>query len=307
VDYSIRFVVEWPDFEILSFPNRIPGKEDADPSLVCKLQVAGMIDEGKMSPYQSLEGTSLKRVLEDLQQLYSNFLAEIYPEFTFEMAPILTSAGCLNIPVDIYGKSGKATASAKTADIVSQYLNIESSNKLLCFRIGYGWIHQKEEDATMSSFRAGIRYYLVAPRGSLSTSLKSAKSGGGQDDSSGSAFIKPTILVPRRRAASRGDQQVQAALSLPPTVPRKQRKKARCATPMNLDMTKNGPDSKFQERLLEEGCGSQVISSPHRYIFPSYTSNHSYNPHLFCKYVGSPGSVIFPLQFLFFLFPPGPG
>jgi hypothetical protein len=66
-----------------------------------------MIDEGKMSPYQSLEGASLKRVLEDLQQFYSNFLAETYPEFTFEMAPILTSAGCLNIPVDVYGKSGK--------------------------------------------------------------------------------------------------------------------------------------------------------------------------------------------------------
>jgi hypothetical protein len=107
---------------------------------------------------------------------------------------------------------------------------------------------------------AGIKYYLVASRGKLSTSLKPAKStGDSMDTSSGSTFVKPNILVPRKRSATRGELQVQATLGLPPAAPRKSKKKARCSTPVNIDMTEDGPDSKFQDRLLEDGCGSQAI------------------------------------------------
>jgi hypothetical protein len=195
VDYNIRFVVEWPDFEILSFPNRLPGKEDAEPSLVCKLQVQGMIDEGDLSLYQMHEATYLKKTLESLQAHYSNFLSATYPDFTFEMAPILSENSCMNVPVDIYKRAGKASMSSKTADIVAQYSNLESSKKLMCIRIGFAWMYPKEEDSTLSSFRAGIKYFLVAPQGKLSSSLKLNRSSGDTLIlSSESAFVRPTKI-----------------------------------------------------------------------------------------------------------------
>jgi hypothetical protein len=95
----------------------------------------------------------LKSVLDDLQKIYSNFLSTTYPDLTFEMASTLTSNGYMNLPVDVYRRSEKATVSARTTDIVIQYANLESSKKLMCIRIGYGWMHQKEEDSILTSFR----------------------------------------------------------------------------------------------------------------------------------------------------------
>jgi hypothetical protein len=121
------------------------------------------------------------------------------------------------------------------------------------------------------------------------------------DTSAGPTFAAPNILVPRKRPSARGDLKVQAALDPTFATPRKSRKKARCSTPINLDLTEDSSHSKFQDRLFEEGCGSQVTPSRHRYIFPFYSSNHSYNPHLFCKYVGPSGSLIFSTAQTFFI------
>jgi hypothetical protein len=82
--------------------------------------------------------------------------------------------------------------------------------------------------------------------------------------------------------------------SLPPATPRKPKKKARCTIPVNIDMTESSTDSKFQETLLDEGCGTQVATSPHPYVFPAYSSGHRYNPHTSCKHVGPSGSLISP-------------
>jgi hypothetical protein len=57
-NYTIRFVVEWPDFEILSFPNPLAGKDKSESSYVCKLQLKEMMEEGELSPYQKHEATS---------------------------------------------------------------------------------------------------------------------------------------------------------------------------------------------------------------------------------------------------------
>jgi hypothetical protein len=161
--------------------------------------------------------------------------------------------------VDVYKRAGKATASSKTADIVSQYGALDSSEKLLCIRIGYAWMFPKEEDVTHRTFTAGIKYFLVAPRGKLTSGLKVPRSSVDfLDAATGGAFVKPNILVPRKRPSSRGEEQVQVSLSLPSTTPHKPKKKARCLTPMNLDLTEPTSDSKFQDILLEEGCGSQV-------------------------------------------------
>jgi hypothetical protein len=83
--------------------------------------------------------------------------------------------------------------------------------------------------------------------------------------------------------------------SLPPVTLRKPKKKARCSTPVNIDMTESSTDSKFQETLLDEGCGTQVDIPPHPYIFPVYSPGHRYNPHTSCKHVGPSRFMIFPL------------
>jgi hypothetical protein len=80
--------------------------------------------------------------------------------------------------------------------------------------------------------------------------------------------------------------------SLPPVTSKKPKKKARCATPMSIDSTESFSDSKFQDTLLEEGCGTQVITSPHPYVFPAYSPGHRYNPHTSCNYVGPSRSLI---------------
>jgi hypothetical protein len=125
-----------------------------------------------LSPYQKHEGAAFIRTLKDLSLLYYDFLNRTYPDCTFEMANILSSYGSLNIPVDVYKRAGKATASSKTADIVSQYGALDSSKKLLCIRIGYAWMFPKEEDVTPRTFTTGIKYFLAAPRGKLTSGLK---------------------------------------------------------------------------------------------------------------------------------------
>jgi hypothetical protein len=275
IDYNIRFVLEHPDFEIVSFPNTLPGKEDADPSVVCKLQLVDAGGPYSVNIYLKYEVESFIKVLGGLSDEYSIFLHKTYPDFTFEMANILSGNGGMNIAVDAYKRTGKPGGGSKTADIVAQYLGIDLSKQLICIRIGFAWMFPKEEDATHRSFRAGIKYYLVAPRAKLASGLKPPRSSVDfLDTSTGWGFVKPIVLVPRKRPSSRGEEQVQANLGLPPTAPGKGKKKARCMTPMTIDVTEPSSDSKFQERLLEEGYGSQAIIPRSRYIYPSYSPHH---------------------------------
>jgi hypothetical protein len=49
--------MEWPDFEIISYENRLPGKEEADPTIFCKLQLQRMA-MGAISPSATREQRS---------------------------------------------------------------------------------------------------------------------------------------------------------------------------------------------------------------------------------------------------------
>jgi hypothetical protein len=178
IDYNIRFVLECPDFEIVSYANTLPGKEESDPSVVCKLQLESMAAGGSfsVSPYQKYEAESFIKVLRNLSEGYSIFLQKTYPDFTFEMANVLSANGGLNMAVHVYKRASKTAVNSKTADIVSQYMTIDSWKKLLSIRIGFAWMFPKEKDATHRSFRAGIKYFLVAPRGKLTSGLKPPRS-----------------------------------------------------------------------------------------------------------------------------------
>jgi hypothetical protein len=164
-------------------------------------------------------------------------------------------------------------------------------------RVGFAWMYPKEEDPTNRSFRAGIKYFLTAPRKPLSPNLKSGNAAISDSDAAvaGGAFPVPTILVPRKRKQSRGEKMISAVI--PPLPPRRPKKKVkRAATPVNSDSDatalERDPGSRFQETLLEEGCGTQVIIRPHPYVFPAYSPGHRYNPHTSCKHVGPSRSII---------------
>jgi hypothetical protein len=189
------------------------------------------------------------------------------------------------IPLDIYRRASKAAVKAKVANIVSQCMALESSKKRMRIRVGFALMYPKEEDPIHRSFRAGIKYFLVPPRGSLSPNLKCSNTSPSDsvDCASGGAFAMPNILVPRERPLTRGEQMVQAAL--PPATPRKPKKKTQCSTPVNIDMTESSNDSKFQETLLDEGCGTQVDTLPHPYMFSAYSPG---------QHIGPSGSIISP-------------
>jgi hypothetical protein len=76
--YKIHFVLEWPDFELVSYPSSIPGK---DASYVGKLQLQEMIDDGTTSIYQKHEATTLQHTLQRIEEKYFDFLVDKFPDF----------------------------------------------------------------------------------------------------------------------------------------------------------------------------------------------------------------------------------
>jgi hypothetical protein len=193
-------------------------------------------------------------------------------------------------------RTGGAPASKSYIDkLIAQYADLENSGLLMQIRVGFAWMYPKEEDPTHRSFRAGIKYFLTAPRKPLSPNLQSGNPPGSDSDATATsgAFTMPTILVPRKRSLSRGEKMVSAVI--PPLPPRRPKKKVkRAATPVNsdTDTTERDPGAKFQDTLLEEGYGTQVIIRPHPYVFPAYSPGHRYNPHTSCKHVGPSRSII---------------
>jgi hypothetical protein len=75
--YKIHFVLEWPDFELVSYPSSIPGK---DASYVGKLQLQEMIDDGTTSIYQKHEATTLQHTLQRIEEKYFDFLVDKFPD-----------------------------------------------------------------------------------------------------------------------------------------------------------------------------------------------------------------------------------
>jgi hypothetical protein len=295
-DLSIRLVVEWPDFDVVSYKNTLSGKHKGEASFVCRLQLQNMIEERSSNIYRKHEAVTLRHTLNRLEKKYSDFLTTTYPDSTFELTHFMSDQGCMYIPLDLYGHPTGTAAKTKIEEMRAQYLALETSHKLMSIRIGFGWMHPKEHDPTHRSFRAGIKYFLCPPRDSPSPNLKfgALSSSDPLDTVSGDTYELPTILVPRKRPLTRGEQMIAAVL--PTTTSKKPKKKARCATPVNIDMTESSTDSKFQDILLEEGCGggTQVALSPHPYVFPTYSPGHRYNPHTSCKYVGPSRSIISP-------------
>jgi hypothetical protein len=173
------------------------------------------------------------------------------------------------LPLDLNRRAGATPANKSLiGKLVGQYTELEDSGLLMQIRVGFAWMYPKEEDPTHRSFRAGIKYFLTAPRKPLSPNLKSGNAPVSDSDlATGATFATPNILVPRKRPLSRGEKMVKA--SLPPVTPRKPKKRARrCATPINTDTTEVPFDSKFQDTLLEEGCGTQVITPPLSCLLP---------------------------------------
>jgi hypothetical protein len=174
IDYNIRFVLEYPYFEIISFANALPGKEESDPSVVCRLQLESTAAGGpfSVSPYHKYEAESFIKVLRNLSDDYSIFLQKTCPDFTFEMANVLSANGCMNIAVVAYKPAGRTGGSSKTADIVA----VPGHRFIEEVAVHPYRIRLDEEDATHRSFRAGIKYYLVAPCGKLASGLKPPRS-----------------------------------------------------------------------------------------------------------------------------------
>jgi hypothetical protein len=99
----------------------------------------------------------------------------------------------------------------------------DTSKKLFHIRVGFGWMRPKEEDPTLHSFRAGIKYFLLSPRGPLSPGVKSSSSASSASDSTGMwAAALPTILVPRKRPVILEEEETGAdslAAALPLATP----------------------------------------------------------------------------------------
>jgi hypothetical protein len=274
-DYRINFVLEWPDFEVQTFSNTLTGKD----SYVCKLHLKAMMQEGEDSLYQRHEAKSLHHTLQRLEEKYFDFLTETFQDFTIEPTHFQSKNGCMYLPLDTTRRVEGVTIDK----VIAQYNELHDSGLLMQIRVAFAWMYPKEEDPTHTVFRAGIKYYLASPRKPLSPTLKSGNAS--ISDSDSGTFATPTILIPRKRGLSRGEKMVQA--SLLPVTPKKPKKKARTTT-VNNDTT----SSKFQDTLLEEGCGTQVITIPHPYVFPAYAPGHRYNPHMSCKHVGPSRSLI---------------
>jgi hypothetical protein len=108
-DYNIRFVIESPDFEIPSFPNQLPGKDKAESSLVCKLQLQDMIEVGEMNPCQKHEASILKQRPREVLGISDRNLSG----FIFRDHPFMTTSSCMFIPLDIYRSASKSTIKSK--------------------------------------------------------------------------------------------------------------------------------------------------------------------------------------------------
>jgi hypothetical protein len=158
-DLSIRLVMEWPDFDIVSYKNTLSGKDKGEASFVCRLQLHSMIEE-KIPKH---EAVTLRHTLNRLEEKYADFLTSTYPDSIFEMTHFMSERGCMYLPLDPYRRATGAPGKAKIEEIIAQYLALETSHKLMHIRVGFGWMHPKEEDPTHRSFRAGIKYYLCAP------------------------------------------------------------------------------------------------------------------------------------------------
>jgi hypothetical protein len=187
-----------------------------------------MIEEGEESIYQKHEAKTLQHTLQRLEEKYFDFIVEKFPEFTFEITHFQSTNGCMYLPLDIFRRPGGAPASKTQIDkLVKQYNELEDSALLMQIRVGFAWMYPKEEDPTHHSFRAGIKYFLTSPRKPLSAALKSGTASISDSDSTSATgtFSTPNILVPRKRALSRGEKMVQASLT--PATPKNPKKKTR--------------------------------------------------------------------------------
>jgi hypothetical protein len=220
--------------------------------MYAKLQLKTMMEEGEGSLYQKHEAATLHHTLAKARRKVLRFPQR-------KISGIHLRSHPLPVPLDIFRRTGGAPANKAQIDkLVGQYKDLKDSGLLMQIRVGFAWMYPKEEDPTHRSFQARIKYYLAAPRKPLSPNLKSGNpSMSDSDSTSGGTFARPNILVPRKRALSRGEKMVQA--SLPPVTSKKPKKKARCATPMSIDATESFSDSKFQDTLLEEGCGTPAL------------------------------------------------
>jgi hypothetical protein len=92
-DLSIHLVLEWPDFDIVSFKNTFGGKDKPESSLVCRLHLQSMIDEKNDNIYRKPEAVTLKHTLNRIEELYRDFLAKTYPTSTIEMKHFMSDRG----------------------------------------------------------------------------------------------------------------------------------------------------------------------------------------------------------------------
>jgi hypothetical protein len=58
--FSINFLLEFADFEIVSFPGRVTARDRTpEPTIVCKLQLMSMMESEELSIFQKHEAATL--------------------------------------------------------------------------------------------------------------------------------------------------------------------------------------------------------------------------------------------------------
>jgi hypothetical protein len=146
VDYSIRFAIEWSDFDIISFLNRHSCNDKSESSLVCKLQLHSMIDEDHAEFVPDARGYYSHADTAKTSGCILGPPQRGLPRFILRDHPFLNANGCMYIPVDIYRRGSKTTVQAKANEIVNQYMAIESTR-----------MYPKEEDPDSSLFPRGYQ------------------------------------------------------------------------------------------------------------------------------------------------------
>jgi hypothetical protein len=130
--FSVHMLLEFPDFEIVSFPGRATTRDRTpEPTVVCKLQLAHMMESEELSVFQKHEATSLFRVLNHLRE---NFLARaqvLYPEATFQLPNLLSQDGTLSIAIDTPRASRREAAQNRQAELLASYQDL--GDKLFVF------------------------------------------------------------------------------------------------------------------------------------------------------------------------------
>jgi hypothetical protein len=85
-----------------------------------------MMEEGEVSPYQKHEAATLHHTLQRLEEKYFDFLAEKFPDFTFEVTRFQSPNGGMYLPLDIFRRTGGAPANKSQIDkLVNQYRELE--------------------------------------------------------------------------------------------------------------------------------------------------------------------------------------